>query len=363
MKLSNQFKGHDFTNDEPDFLPNGKLFKGTLADYFFGKEMRAPSCALPLFPNTAQLIKAAPGKGLRITWLGHSTTLIQIDGAAILTDPIWSERASPVSWEGPRRFHPPPLALDALPKIDAVIISHDRYNHLDMDTVRALAARGVPFHVPLRIGAHLAKWGVPASQIFEHDGRESADIKLLSKDIHLVSTPGRHFSGRGLLWRVGTHWTSWSIVGPAHRVFFSSDTGFIEHFRETAKRFGPFDVAMIEIGQWHPSWGDIHLGPKGALDAFALLDARLFSPCSIGHLGAALESLHGLRAPRNYRTQSLADLPGLHELRRSGGSGARWHEALAVGPERNGVAAIFSARARAWDQLLRHRERLLGGDE
>jgi L-ascorbate metabolism protein UlaG (beta-lactamase superfamily) len=94
----------------------------------------------------------------------------------------------------------------------------------------------------------------------------------------LVSTPSRHFSGRGLLWRVGTHWTSWSIVGPKHRVFFSGDTGYTEHFREIAKREGPFDVAMIEIGQWHPSWGDIHVGPKGALDAYALLDARLFFP-------------------------------------------------------------------------------------
>jgi hypothetical protein len=190
MKLSNQFKGHKFKNDEPDFLPDRKLFVDTLDDYFFGKQLRAPGCALPLFPNTAELIKAAPGTGLRITWLGHSTTLIQLDGAAILTDPIWSERASPFTWVGPKRFHPPPLALDALPKIDAVIISHDHYDHLDMETVRALAARGVPFHVPLGIGAHLAKWGVPANQIFEHDWWESADIKLLSGDIHLERRSG-----------------------------------------------------------------------------------------------------------------------------------------------------------------------------
>jgi L-ascorbate metabolism protein UlaG (beta-lactamase superfamily) len=237
--------------------------------------MRVPSCPLPVVTDAAARLAVAPASGLRITWLGHSTTLIEIDGVRLLTDPIWSQRASPSRWVGPRRYHPPPLALAALPPLDAVLISHEHYDHLDMDTVRALAARGVPFHVPLGIGAHLAAWGVPSAQIVEHDWWQGT---VLRDGVRVVSTPARHFNGRGLPWRRGSLWTSWSIVGPRHRVFFSGDTGLTESLREIARREGPFDAALVEIGQYHPTWGNIHLGPVGALDAFARLDARTLIP-------------------------------------------------------------------------------------
>jgi L-ascorbate metabolism protein UlaG (beta-lactamase superfamily) len=144
-----------------------------------------------------------------------------------------------------------------------------------METVRALAARGVPFHVPLGIGAHLATFGVPKKQIVEHDWWDNS---RLPSGLEIVSTPARHFNGRGVPGRIGALWTSWSLVGSSHRVFVSGDSGLTEAFREIQKREGPFDLALLEIGQYDPSWGDIHLGPQGALDAFAMLGAKHLLP-------------------------------------------------------------------------------------
>jgi L-ascorbate metabolism protein UlaG (beta-lactamase superfamily) len=278
MKASRAFTGDRFENAEPTGLMKvGPMT--TLRQWLLGREQRSPNCALPVITDGAARLSSAPPSGLRITWLGHSTTLIEIDGATILSDPIWSERASPSRWIGPRRFHPPPIALADLPRLDAVIVSHEHYDHLDMATVRALAPRGVPFHVPLGIGAHLESWGVPRLQIKEHDWWERAPV---AGGVEIVATPARHFNGRGVPWRIGSLWTSWSIVGPKHRVFFSGDTGLTEGFREIARKNGPFDVALLEIGQYHESWGDIHLGPLGALDAQAMLAARAVFPIHWG---------------------------------------------------------------------------------
>ncbi len=260
-----------------DREPAGMMRKGTtgymLNQMVFGKQMREPTCPLPSVEPSTRL-ERPPASGLRVTWLGHSTTLIEIDGVTFLTDPQWSERASPSTLVGPRRFHPPPLALDRLPHLDAVLISHDHYDHLDAKTVIALAARGVPFHVGLGVGAHLRRWGVPEAQIFEHDWWEATGFP---NGVELISTPARHFSGRGL-GRNPTLWTSWSLIGPKHRVYFSGDTGMTRDFSEIARRFAPFDVALIEIGQWDEAWGDIHLGPHGALTASLLVGAERLLP-------------------------------------------------------------------------------------
>jgi len=275
MRASPHFVAGRFENAEPTSLMAPGAYGGALREWLFGAQMRVPGCPLPLVTDTAARLAAPPLSGLRVTWLGHSTALIEIDGATVLTDPMWSERASPSRWVGPRRMHPPPLALAALPHVDAVLISHEHYDHLDMRTVQALAARGVPFHVPLGIGAHLRAWGVPAAQIVEHDWWQGA---ALGAGVRVVSTPARHFNGRGLPWRTGALWTSWSIVGPRHRVFFSGDTGLTESLREIAAREGPFDVALVEIGQYHPTWGNIHLGPAGAVEAVQRLGARTLIP-------------------------------------------------------------------------------------
>ncbi|HSZ81252.1 MAG TPA: MBL fold metallo-hydrolase [Polyangia bacterium] len=291
LRASPEFVSGRFENPEPTSLMAGRKWVWALREWLFGEEMRAPLCPLPVVTDTAARLAAPPASGLRVTWLGHSTTLVEIDGATVLTDPMWGERASPSRWIGPKRFAPPPLALAALPHLDAVVVSHEHYDHLDEMTVRALAARGVPFHVPLGIGAHLAAWGVPAAQIVEHDWWQDA---TLPGGVRLVSTPSRHFNGRGLPWRTGALWTSWSIVGPRHRVFFSGDTGPTESLREIARREGPFDVALIEIGQYNTAWGDIHLGPEGALDAFARSGAKVLIPI---HWGTFVLAYHAWSEP------------------------------------------------------------------
>jgi L-ascorbate metabolism protein UlaG (beta-lactamase superfamily) len=275
LRASPRFVGGRFQNAEPSHLMAASKWGWAMKQWLLGDEMRAPTCTLPVVSDTAARLQVKADSGLRITWLGHSTTLIELDGATVLTDPMWGERASPSRWIGPKRFHPPPLALTALPHVDAVLISHEHYDHLDEGTVRVLAARGVSFHVPLGVGAHLTAWGVPAAQIAEHDWWQSA---TLPGGVKVVSTPARHFNGRGVPWRTGALWTSWSIVGPRHRVFFSGDTGPTESMREIAKREGPFDVSLIEIGQYNVAWGDIHLGPLGALEAHARLGARTLIP-------------------------------------------------------------------------------------
>lgn len=290
MKASPHFAGGQFVNDEPTELMKAGQWEAT-KQWFAGDEMRAPICPLPIVTDAASRLATLPGSGLRITWLGHSTTLVEIDGAVILTDPNWSERSSPSRWVGPKRFHPPPLALAELPHVDAVLVSHEHFDHLDMETIRALSVKGISFHVPLGVSAHLETWGVPAAQIVEHDWWQR---DRLPNGVEIVSTPARHFNGRGIPFRTGAFWTSWAIVGPKHRVFFSGDTGLAEAFREVGRREGPFDVALLEIGQAHPSWGDIHLGPIGALDAHERLGAKRLFPI---HWGTFQLAMHAWSEP------------------------------------------------------------------
>jgi L-ascorbate metabolism protein UlaG (beta-lactamase superfamily) len=279
MHASKQFATGEWKNAEPTELMKVGYWESAKHWSQSGGD-REPRCALPVVrPDLSR----APPSGLRVTWLGHSTTLVEIDGFVVLTDPNWSERSSPSTIVGPRRFHPPPIAIADLPKVDAVVISHEHFDHLDMASVRALAARGLAFHVPLGMAAHLTTFGVPDAQITEHDWWESARIG----DLTIVATPARHFNGRGPPWRPGALWASWSIASPKHRVFFSGDTGLTDQLRTIAEREGPFDLAMLEIGQYHPDWGDIHLGPRGALDALAMLGAKHLLPIHWGTFSLA----------------------------------------------------------------------------
>ncbi len=206
---------------------------------------------------------------LAVTWLGHATALLEVDGYRLLTDPVWSERCSPARSLGPRRLHPPPVPLETLPAVDAVVISHDHYDHLDMPTVRALArSQRAPFLVPLGVGAHLREWGVPDSRIIELDWHSQTRIGELT----LTCTPARHYSGR-FLSRGNTLWASWAIRGPQHRAFFGGDSGYTRSFADIGAAYGPFDLTLLPIGAYNKSWPDIHMNPEEAVRAHRDLNA------------------------------------------------------------------------------------------
>ena len=225
-----------------------------------GRGATRPPAPVPL--ATPRLIDGA-ASGLAVTWFGHSTALIEIDGYRVLTDPVWSNRCSPSDVLGPERMHPPPLQLEALPAVDAVVISHDHYDHLDIDTVSALArSQWAPFVVPLGVGAHLRAWGIPDSRIIELDWGEHTQLEQLT----LVCTPARHFSGR-FLSRNNTLWASWALLGPSRRAFFAGDTGYTKSFAEVGSEHGPFNMSLMPVGAYNPSWPDIHMNPEEAVQA------------------------------------------------------------------------------------------------
>jgi L-ascorbate metabolism protein UlaG (beta-lactamase superfamily) len=239
---------------------------------FFGKEQRTPLAPVPVVRRHAGDFSAPPG--LRATWIGWATVLIEIDGMRILTDPIWSDRCSPSTLVGPTRLHEVPIALADLPLIDVVVMSHDHYDHLDMRTVQALARRGAHFVVPLGVGAHLERWGVPATQITDLAWNESHR----RRDLVITSTPARHYSGRNPFRANEMLWSSWVIKGPRHRVFFSGDTGYLDAFKTIGAEHGPFDMTFIKIGAYDRTWRDIHFEPEAAVQAHRDLRGRVMVP-------------------------------------------------------------------------------------
>ncbi|MDQ3368039.1 MAG: MBL fold metallo-hydrolase [Myxococcota bacterium] len=255
----------------------------------FGGQERRPPAPLPLErPHEAWTKR--PSTGFRATWLGHSTVLLELDGRRVLTDPVFAKRVSPVGFIGPRRFHPVPAELAELPPIDVVLLSHDHLDHLCRPTMMALARTGVPVVTALGVGAHLEKYGFTPAQITELDWFEAAEVG----GVHFTATPSQHFSGRTLTGRNKTLWASWVIQSERRKVFFSGDTGLTPEFAEIGRRFGPFDLVMLEIGAFHPSWGSIHLGPANALEAFRMLGGGTLLPV---HWGTFSLGFHGWNEP------------------------------------------------------------------
>ncbi|EKF22423.1 beta-lactamase superfamily domain protein [Mycolicibacterium hassiacum DSM 44199] len=251
-------------------------------------------------PGPIPVVAPAPADpnhtGASACWFGHSSVLIEVDGYRVLADPIWSRRCSPSQTVGPQRLHEVPVDLDRLAALDAVLISHDHYDHLDMDTVVALAhTQRAPFVVPLGIGAHLRKWGIPDSRIVELDWYDSHRIGELT----LICTPARHFSGRSFT-RNTTLWASWVIIGSRHRAFFGGDTGYTKSFAEIGSEHGPFDLTLLPVGAYHRAWPDIHMNPEEAVRA---------------HLDVA-ESASGLLVPIHWATFRLAPHPWAEPVER-----------------------------------------------
>ncbi len=288
MKASPLWAGDRFQNLHP-VLPNlrdAAVPMPSIKDFIYGGERRVPRGPLPSMSPLDAWAKN-PQSGLRITWLGHSTMLIEIDGVRILTDPVWGPRASPSALVGPKRFQPVPLSLREMPPVDVVVVSHDHYDHLDYPTIRALAKTRVPFVTSLGVGAHLEYWGVQAERITELDWWESHTLP--NTGVVLTAAPSQHFSGRGLKDRNATLWSSIAIRSLRHSVFFSGDTGLTTEYGSIRERLGPFDVVMLEIGAYYPAWGDIHLGPDNALKAHAMLGG-VFLPVHWGTFSLAMHA-------------------------------------------------------------------------
>ncbi len=283
------FMNGKFRNPEPTRMATAS-FGEMLRRQLFGGEQRAPLHPIPIVRRHAGDYATPPPSGLRATWIGWASVLVEIDGRIVMTDPVWSERCSPSTRVGPGRFHDPPIALADLPPVDLVVISHDHYDHLDMPTIRALAARGTQFAVPLGIGAHLERWGVPASQVTELDRNESADIRGLQ----VIATAARHYSGRNPIHANETLWTSWVVKGPRHRFFFSGDTGYTAAFRAIGDEHGPFDLTLLKIAAYDPAWSEIHMTPEQAVQTHRDVKGRVLLPV---HWGTFNLGFHAWREP------------------------------------------------------------------
>jgi len=268
--------------------PSGSMIE--LAKVFFDKEQRprrAPTGTIPVHATTLADIARPPATGLRLTWMGHSSVLAEIDGHRVLFDPVWGERCSPFSFAGPKRLHPAPLPLAALGPVDVVVISHDHYDHLDLPSIKALAGTDTLFAVPLGVGSHLEYWGVSADRVRELDWHEETKIGGLT----LTATPARHFCGRGLRNTQHTLWASWSVAGDEHRIYHSGDTGYFDGFKDIGAQYGPFDATMIQIGAYSDFWPDIHMTPEEGMRA---------------HLDLQGGQPHGAMMPIHWGTFNLA---------------------------------------------------------
>lgn len=304
MKRSPNFDGKVFLNPIYTDMSFGfgtyyKMIKRLLP----GSEIRRAKNPLPIVRLESTAFNPELSKGLRICWMGHSSVLVEIDGKRILTDPIWRDRCSPSSLAGPRRSHPPPIALEELPRLDAVLISHDHFDHLDKNAVCTLAKTGVKFFVPLGVGVHLDKWGIDSTQIIVFDWWDSFDFD--GSGFQLVATPARHFSGRRIIGGYNsTLWVSWVIIGPKHRVFFSGDTGKFPGMTDIGERFGPFDLTMIIIGAYSELWPDTHLNPEQVVDAHLALRGKTLLPV---HWGTFRLAFHDWFEPPNRLLAAAAE--------------------------------------------------------
>jgi L-ascorbate metabolism protein UlaG (beta-lactamase superfamily) len=302
-------QGRRFLNPVPTAVGGLSIVFKVLPQYVKNRELVEPKRLLGPFRTDANVYATTPASGLRVTWFGHSASLIEIDGMRVLVDPVWEPRASPFAFMGPKRFFQPTIALEELPPIDVVLISHDHYDHLGADTVSQLAkvpgAAGARWVTSLGVGRRLRGFGVPAEKITELDWTESLEVGALK----VTAWPARHFSGRGVFDRFTTLWSSFVIEGPRHRVYYGGDSGWWEGFGEIAARYDGFDLVMLEIGAFHPLWAAIHLGPDHAAKAFELMSPQggLMMPI---HWGLFNLALHAWKQPVE-RMLEIADEKGI----------------------------------------------------
>ncbi len=288
---SENYQDGKFVNSEPvDFSMDFKDVIRLLGAYVSPPPLTIPTKSLPMESADSVDIAQYHG-GSRLLWFGHSTFLLQLNGKNILLDPMLGRVPAPHPWLGSNRFtNALPIDIEKLPSMDAVIISHDHYDHLDYSTIISLKDRVRRFYVPLGVGVHLVKWGVKESKITELDWWQETEFS----DLTLVCTPARHFSGRKLNTRSTTLWSSWIITSAEENIFVSGDSGYGPHFVEIGNKYGPFDFAMLECGQYNELWPDVHMFPEETAQAGIDLRAQAIMPI---HWGAFKLSTHPWNEP------------------------------------------------------------------
>ena len=269
---SPNYKDGTFQNLQPTSVSDENTsFWGTLGDFMVGDDLRSPNVELP--SKEFELIELNTGE-ISVTWFGHSTILLRSNNVTIILDPVFGESAlGPLSL-GPSAFpYEHTYSLADLPEIDYVFISHDHYDHLDMDTVKHLQES--EFFVPLGVKSHLLGWDVDEDNVQELDWFDEVNI---SEDLQVALTPARHFSGRGVGDRDSTLWASWVFNLHDKTIFFSGDTGYMEEFVTIGEMYGPFDIAFLEAGQYNLAWREIHMLPDEVVQAGIDLNASAILP-------------------------------------------------------------------------------------
>jgi L-ascorbate metabolism protein UlaG (beta-lactamase superfamily) len=306
MNLSPQFGG-SATDEQKKQYAQSKNFKDgifvnlipTTRDIGFANTVRViykflfvkPPGIQPDKPIEVQKIDSLdiiekPAASKRLTWFGHSACLLEMEGKRIFFDPMLGETPSPHPMFGSKRYSKElPIEIEKLPYIDAVVLSHDHYDHLDYESISALKSKVGRFYVPLGVGVHLRTWGVDSTKITELDWWS----EVTTDGFTFVCTPARHFSGRGLLDGFSTLWASWVVKTSTSNVYFSGDSGYGPHFKEIGNQYGPFDFVMLECGQYNELWKDIHMMPEETVQAAIDLKGKLMMPI---HWGAFTLAMH-----------------------------------------------------------------------
>lgn len=300
-KLEN-FEDGEFVN-QIETLMNIRF--GKMISQMFGpSQNRKPSQSIETQQLDSLSIANYNHGPARLTWFGHSAFLLEINGKVILIDPMLGERAAPFSWMGPRRYSDElPIAIEKLPKIDAIILSHDHYDHLDYGSILKLKDKTSRFYTALGVGNHLVRWGVKPEMIEELNWWEETTLE----DIMLACAPARHFSGRGMFDRNSTLWCSWIIQTDSTKIYFSGDGGYGPHFEEIGERYGPFDISMMECGQYNEQWHAIHMMPEETVQAAIDVKSKLLLPI---HWGAFTLAFHEWTDPVE-RATNAAEAMGM----------------------------------------------------
>ncbi len=288
MQQASNFKDGLFVNTvETNMdMPFSTLLK-VMKEFFFGdKSKKIPQSTINTQLFSADVFENLSDSVIGVNWFGHSSILLKLDGVTILVDPVLEgKRASMFSFMGPERFpYEEYPGVEDLPKIDAVIISHDHYDHLDYPTIKRLKEKVNKFYMPLGVGAHFEEWGVPKENIIELEWWDEVEIG----GVKLALTPTRHFSGRAIRDRFKTLWGSWAIIGKEKRVYFSGDSGYFPGFKNIGEKYGPFDLTFMECGAYNEGWSEIHMFPEQTAQAHLDVKGKLLMPIHWGKFDLAL---------------------------------------------------------------------------